>query len=357
MNVEVPLFFLGANAPGGFVSRFSEVYDVREGWRAYILKGGPGTGKSTLMKRVAAEALARGQAVWCSPCSSDPESLDAVVLPDMRTCVMDGTAPHVIEPKHPGMCEILVNLGDHYDTDLLALSADRLYAKFADNAALHKRAARYISAAGQVLSDNLKLAGGCTDIDKAAAYGASLARRLLPKCRERAGLEQVRFLSAVTPKGYLCLSSTVGALCPTVKVISDRYGAASAAAMSAFRLVALERGYDIISCRSPFFPQGAPEHLLVPEAGVAFCTCSDMLPIAAERLIRADRFTDGERLRRHKQRLSFNRRATAELISAACDTLTAAKAVHDQMESYYIKAMDFDALSARTERLVADIFD
>lgn len=357
MNIEVASFFLGANAPGGFVSRFCDVYDVREGWRAYILKGGPGTGKSTLMKRVAAEALARGQSVWCSPCSSDPESLDAVVLPDRRTCVMDGTAPHVIEPKYPGMCEILVNLGDHYDADLLALSAERLYAKFADNAALHKRAARYISAAGQVLADNMKMAAGCTDIERAAAYGAALARRLLPKCRERAGLEQVRFLSAVTPKGYLCLSGTVTALCPTVKVIADRYGAASAAALSAFRLVALERGYDIISCRSPFFPQGAPEHLLVPEAGVALCTSSELLPIEAERFIRAERFTDCERLRRHKQRLSFNRRAAAELISAACDTLAAAKSVHDQMESYYIGAMDFSALSARTERLVKDIFD
>ena len=44
--------FLGANTPKGFVSLFDELYNPYDNTDAYIIKGGPGTGKSTLMKSV-----------------------------------------------------------------------------------------------------------------------------------------------------------------------------------------------------------------------------------------------------------------------------------------------------------------
>ena len=60
--------FLGANTPEGFISLFDELYDPAEDWRAYIIKGGPGTGKSRLMRRVADELEQAGytaQRVLC----------------------------------------------------------------------------------------------------------------------------------------------------------------------------------------------------------------------------------------------------------------------------------------------------
>ena len=45
-------YFLGCNSAEGFVSLFNELYDPYDGWTLYIIKGGPGTGKSTLMKNL-----------------------------------------------------------------------------------------------------------------------------------------------------------------------------------------------------------------------------------------------------------------------------------------------------------------
>ena len=45
---QLPMFFLGANSPEGFISKFSSSYFADSGWRTYIIKGGPGTGKSTM---------------------------------------------------------------------------------------------------------------------------------------------------------------------------------------------------------------------------------------------------------------------------------------------------------------------
>lgn len=48
-------------------------------------------------------------------CSGDPDSLDAILLPGKKAALVDGTAPHVVEPKYPGVVEQYINLGKCYD--------------------------------------------------------------------------------------------------------------------------------------------------------------------------------------------------------------------------------------------------
>ena len=80
-------FYLGANSPTGFYSLYDQLLEPEQAETIYILKGGPGCGKSSLMRRVA-------QAVEYIACSGDPDSLDAVVFPALNTAIVDGTAPH-----------------------------------------------------------------------------------------------------------------------------------------------------------------------------------------------------------------------------------------------------------------------
>ena len=91
-------YYLGANAPGGFYSLYDQLLAPREAEEVLILKGGAGCGKSTLMRHVAAQAEARGIPVEYIPCSGDPDSLDAILLPDRRAAIVDGTAPHGTAP-------------------------------------------------------------------------------------------------------------------------------------------------------------------------------------------------------------------------------------------------------------------
>ena len=57
MEINDLKYFLAANSCQGFVSSFNNCYDAERGWKAYIIKGGPGTGKSSFMKFVAKSAL------------------------------------------------------------------------------------------------------------------------------------------------------------------------------------------------------------------------------------------------------------------------------------------------------------
>ena len=58
MEKTIPCrWFMGCNSQNGFYSLFEQFTQPEEGWRCLLIKGGPGTGKSTLMKQVVKLAL------------------------------------------------------------------------------------------------------------------------------------------------------------------------------------------------------------------------------------------------------------------------------------------------------------
>ena len=87
-------FFLGANTPVGFVSRFDQLADCNDNWRSLVIKGGPGSGKSTMMKKIAEHYGKLYDDVEMIHCSSDADSLDGVIVPELKTSIADGTPPH-----------------------------------------------------------------------------------------------------------------------------------------------------------------------------------------------------------------------------------------------------------------------
>lgn len=100
---HLPSFYVSANSPYGFFSYFEDIIHLKTRNRMYILKGGPGVGKSTLLKKVAAALSSEGHSVELIPCSSDPASLDGVIVDDLHTILIDGTAPHGRRPN-PNNC-------------------------------------------------------------------------------------------------------------------------------------------------------------------------------------------------------------------------------------------------------------
>jgi len=105
-------YFAGINSNDGFCNHFSEINKDTNGY-TYILKGGPGTGKSTLMKKIGEHFSAQGESVEYYHCSSDPDSLDGVYIPNKNISVVDGTAPHVCEASIVMCSEQIVNLGEY----------------------------------------------------------------------------------------------------------------------------------------------------------------------------------------------------------------------------------------------------
>lgn len=339
-------YFLGANSCEGFYSVFDKSYSAKDGFKVYIIKGGPGTGKSSFMKYFAAKAEEKGiKAVLC-PCSSDPQSLDAVILPEKKIVIMDGTAPHTVDPVYPGACEKILNFGEFWNDGAFTADRDKIIEATLKNKALHKTAARYISAAGELIADSYKTALACTDTEKTAAYADSLCRRLIPK-KQGEGKEWVRFIEGITPVGVVSYSGTVTGSAEKTVIISDDAGSASNIIINAVRKYALKNGYEIITVKNPFLPSLITDHIIIPELSLAFATENEYMHFKTEaRRIHARRFVSSKSIHKSRERMKFNKKAVKQLLLSAAATLSEAKSVHDVLESYYISAMDFKALTA-----------
>ena len=119
--------------------------------KRYFIKGRPGTGKSTFMRRFAAKAVSMGYDAEVYYCSFDPYSYDMVVIPELDVCVFDATAPHEKTPNR-NTDEIL----DFY----LHSSLEGVDEKCASELSDVKK--RYTAAMAHA-SEEMKLAGGFYD--------------------------------------------------------------------------------------------------------------------------------------------------------------------------------------------------
>lgn len=341
-------FFLGANSPNGFHSLYSEVTGPIPGKRLFLIKGTAGSGKSSMMRRIAGEMAGRETLVERLHCSSDPDSLDGVILHKAGCTILDATPPHVVEPAYPGGYESIVNICGCLDEELLEERLPDLVALQTANSAYHQKCRGLMKCADILLSDNAAFAESCTNFAKIQSLAGRIAKKELKKATGKLGEERRRLLSAVTNQGIVSFPGTVEALCSRIVLIQDDYRVSSNALLQSLRRAALENGYLVYSCYCPLAPESRLEHLLLPELGLGFLTQSRFLEfpsIRPDRVIHFTRFTDMEQLRRRRQFLNFNRKAAAELLSAAIDRLKQAKLIHDQLEEQYHSAVDFPAVT------------
>ncbi|GGH37334.1 hypothetical protein [Paenibacillus segetis] len=92
--------FLGAATSRGAVDFVPNLTDKLQ--TRIFVKGRPGSGKSTLFKKIANSALDRGIDTEIYHCGFDPHSLDMLIFPELSLAIFDSTAPHEHYPVREG---------------------------------------------------------------------------------------------------------------------------------------------------------------------------------------------------------------------------------------------------------------
>ena len=350
-------YFLTANSPQGFVSRFSELSNVQDGWHVLILKGCPGCGKSTFIEKLFRLLSSKEPHPELIHCTADPTKLDAAVFPSLKFCVVDGTRPHALEPRYPGVYEHTLDFSIYLNTDRLESYREQIIALTNENEITSKRAVRFISAAGSLISDTYRMALEETDIGKIRKYAARLALREMKPRGKGPGKEIPRLLSCVTREGITMFLDTPSVLCDHVCLIEDEYGSVNRLLLQALKDHALRAGYDVISCYCPISPFEKLEHLFIPALHMGYMTSNHWHPITVSdcRTIHARRFLNLDALKSKKARIRFNRKASLELLGEAGKLIHEAKLIHDDLEAYYGNCMDYSELDALAQGVAAKV--
>ena len=112
----------------------------------------------------------------------------------------------------------------------------------------------------------------------------------------------------------------------------------------------------MVACPDPMAPERL-QHLLVPEAGLAFVTSTPALPYEGEcvRRIRLDSFADGALLRASRPRLRFALKVSAALRDEAVSSLAQAKEMHDALEALYNPHVDFERVNEVADEIIEEI--
>ena len=348
----VTRFFLGANSARGFYSLYDGFTDPAAGDFLWVIKGGPGCGKSTFMRRIGAAAEAVGEPVEYIHCSGDPDSLDGVWLPERKTGYVDGTAPHVQEAVFPGAASMYLDMGRFLDHRALREKLPEIAAVNRQYKALYAQAYALLAGGAALLPENLPGLVGETERARAEKRAAGFAARELRRRSRRSRITR-RFLSAISCRGRICFTETVTALAAKVCVLDNQLGLGRCF-LERLAALAAERGYDLLLCCDPLEPE-KPEALLLPEAKLAFL--AGELPENAGfdpwRRVRLDDLADRNVLTEQRSFLRERKRESALLLSRGMKTLAEAKALHDSLEALYRPHVNFAGADALAEEHIA----
>ena len=327
--------FAAANSGYGFVSYYKEVFGSSDIKRRYIIKGGPGPGKSSFMKRVAEYAEEKGRQVEYFRCSSDPASLDGIII-DGKLAMLDGTAPHTYEPHIAGACDEIVDLGQFWDSDKLYESYNEIAALSAMKSNAYTGAYKFLSAAMNIEDENRSLASGLLLRDKMTRAVERIFRSL-PLGR---GFSLKHRLVNAIGMGGLAHIDSFEREAERLYVIYDSYGLGSEF-LSAVIDAAMEKQQSVCVSYEPLMP-GRPDGVMLTDVGIAFVINEYPQRDGAVK-INMGRFVDRNEADGIKPRYKANERLVAALILSATDRLADAGEYHFRLEKIYTSCMDFEA--------------
>lgn len=349
--------FPGGNTSRGFFSYYDYVLDKSEAKRIFILKGGPGAGKSTFMRKIAVEMINRGFDIEYMHCSSDNDSLDGVVIPAIGVALVDGTAPHVIDPKYPGAVDEIINLGDFWDEEGMLKNKEEIIQCSSEISNHFSRAYRYLKAAAAIYEDIAAINSQASDEGEVSLFSWQIINELFGNTKPtvKQGKQRHLFASAITPNGFVNYLETV-VNAERVFVLKGAPGTGTEKILEKVRAAAVERGFYTESYYCALMPTKL-EHLVIPGVNAAFTTSNRFHNAVIQPYMIADldEYLNKAMLMKHKDILGFNESEAALLMNRAVETIHKAKLLHDRLESYYIPNMDFEAIQRCREATLARI--
>jgi len=358
LTTHIKKYFVCANSSQGFYSLFQENLVGLN--LVFILKGGPGSGKSTLMKRIGSHFHDLGYEIDFIYCSSDVESLDGVIIPKLSVAIVDGTAPHVLEPIAPGAIEQYVNLGTAWNIDHLKTHRDEILNL---KKIIEENYATLYEAYGLALAvhdewEKIYIAN--MDFEKADAFRKLICETLLnyPKVDQKATVKH-RFFGTSTPNGAVDFIEHLTEPLAKRYFIKGRPGTGKSTLLKAIATKAESLGYDLEIYHCAFDPNSL-DMVLIPS--LSLCFFDSTAPHEYFPTKEGDEFIDMYKAiikpgtdEAHETELAEISRRYEEEVKRGLAALKVAKEAHAQLEKIYIAATDFEIIEGFFQQIKTNI--
>lgn len=331
--------FCAANSGDGFISFFDTFLD-EQNKKIFYIKGGPGCGKSTLMRSLA-EQTDDAELIHCS---GDPDSLDGIIIPKKNIVIIDATPPHSHEPRYPGVGGRLIDLGVIWDPS--RLNKDKIIKLTDQKRLLYQNCYHTLNGAKHIHNGVFEPIKRSIDMQRLKNIGNKLlVQNALWESKDNTPHIQKRFLSGITPRGLISYSDTILDLCKNIVVLEDRW-MISDVLLKYINDMLNTRGIDHISAYHPLLGKSTLHNIIIPSASLAILTKDGIFPfdIGDEhitRRINLQSLISKELIDNHKNKLRFMKKMIRELIQSGVDQLVEIKKIHASIENEYALGADY----------------
>ncbi len=177
------------------------------------------------MRACARYAEERGSYVEYFFCSSDPDSLDGVIIHNKNklTAILDGTSPHVYDMEYPGVRDNIINLGEAWDEGALDTSREMIFSLCRGKIEAYRRAYNALAICGNLTAVIDSYVGEFVLSDKMNAAATKLVAKY---CSSGKGRHKIRLIDSVSMRGRVRFDTFERNADNTV-VIGDTYCAAN----------------------------------------------------------------------------------------------------------------------------------
>lgn len=362
-------YFPGNNTPLGFFSYYGHILGQREANRIICIKGGPGTGKSTFIRKIAGHFAAKGEPIDYLHCSADENSLDGIVLKDKKVAIIDGTSPHMTDPVTPGAVDKIINLGEFWNEDAIAANKDTIIDLNEECSRWYRIAYNYLNAAKSVYRNLEEIYSSCAEDSEIYKLVAGIIDRVYTdsEISIMAGRKKKFFASAITGEGVVHHIPSLLTDMKQIYLINSPVGYPNSSFMEIIAEGAIYRGMDIEAFYCSMCPGEKMEHLLIPNMGAAFVTLNryhDMEPweIAGgdeskQEIILLD-MNDHMNKSLLEKDADLIRSLNEEydiLLNKTVKNLDKARQTHMKVESMYVPNMNFTQISNLAEQVEEEL--
>ena len=338
--------FIGANTSDGFCGMLDTLIDESKMKRVYVIKGAAGTGKSTLLKRIYGTAINEGVNAVRYACSSDPHSLDLVVL-NSEIAILDGTAPHSYDMQYPGTASSIVDLSVFWDIKYLEKHKDEIVDLTQKKKSCYANAYSNLRVMYMLFSERMKRINGIVDSVKLEKYVLKLVRDLTGG--EERGSFTCEYHRCISTSGRFRLDTLEKKADRIIKII-DHYGSAYIMTrMIADRLSQNDTRH--IRSVDPLYGTMISEIYLPKEKTLV--TIEDREN--AYKYVNMKRFINSEDLHGLKGEMRLSKKCSDTIDGEVLRYLNDAGDYHRKLEIIYREAMDFAGLNEYNERLCNEL--
>lgn len=340
-------YFSAANGFCGFRSYFAESFPCAKNERIYILKGGPGTGKSSFMRKIANEFEDKNCNIDLIHCSSDPNSLDGVIIEQdgVQISILDGTAPHEFDTRIPGAVDEIINLGDSWNKEGLKRKRKDIEKLINEKSKSYKSAYEYLKLAGEFNTRIMELSASLINLDEKFMDGILSQNSYINSSRNK----ETILISAFGKDGHVKLDTSPykAKNCYSIRgIFESEY---------IFMRRLTERAHNLGLVKI-LFPSPFGGELI---EGVRLSDTLLLTNSQGGTVIDTSKYFNAEELMKNRARLEFFEMTKSKLLALSRAEFLSASDAHFELEKIYTAEMDFkknDELLSKVKAEISKIF-